>query len=267
MPLLTGRKIIVTRAREQAGELSRRLSELGATVIEFPVIQIVEPLDFAPLDQAIARLTDFDWLIFTSANGVDYFWRRLGDQSLVGIQVCAIGPATAAALQARGVTPDLVPERAVAEGILVSLGEVADKRFLIPTADLAREALSEGLVARGAKVEQVTAYRTVAAPDSLGPDSLSATDLVAQLQHQEIDLITFTSSSTVRNFVARLATATDLPITDLLSEVIIASIGPITAETARESGLVVAIEAPRFTIEGLTESIVDFYTRKLPEKR
>ncbi len=262
---LAGKKIVVTRAREQSGDLQTRLIELGADVIEFPVIQIVEPLDFEPLDRAIDRLADYDWLIFTSVNGVDFFWRRLlvagkTAHDLAGRKLCAIGPATAAALEGHGLKLDLVPGRFVAEGILEEMGEVSGQKFLLPRADIAREALIEGLEARGASVEQVTAYRTIVAPDRLESGEISATELVHLLESGQIDLVSFTSSSTVRNFAARLATATPAPLPQLLSGSQVACIGPITAGTARDSGLVVNLEAPEFTIDGLVEVILDHYS-------
>ena len=263
---LADKTIVVTRAREQAADMIDQLTGLGANVIEFPVIKIVDPLDFGPLDRAVMNLTDFDWVIFTSANAVDYFWRRLG---LVGkdataftftnLKVGAVGPATALTLENYGLKPDFVPHKAVAEGILADLGEVSGQRFLLPQAELARDTLVEGLTARKALVTQVAAYRTVAAPDSLGPDSMTATELAHRLQNGGIELITFTSSSTVNNFASRLATATDIPLPSLTAQTLVACIGPVTATTARELGLTVGLEATRFTVEGLLEAITEHF--------
>jgi uroporphyrinogen III methyltransferase/synthase len=260
---LTGKKIVVTRARQQASTLLARLEALGAQAIEFPVIQIVAPESFEPMDRAIARLDQFDWVIFTSVNGVEYFWQRLealGSTSaaLTHLNVCAIGPATGAALSQRGITPALVPQKFVAEGILADLGQVAGQRFLLPRAELAREALLEGLEAQGAFVQQVVAYRTVVA-DEEGTGSTGAPELVRLFEAGEIDLITFTSSSTVRFFGERLAaiSATALPV--LLSNTVVACIGPITAGTAREMGLTVSLEAPEFTVEHLVQAILGYY--------
>lgn len=261
-PLL-GKKVVVTRARQQASALLARLDALGAQTIAFPVIQIVPPESFAPMDSAITRLNEFDWVIFTSVNGVEYFWQRLEvfhkiASDLSGLKVCAIGPATAAALTQRGVIPALVPQKFVAEGILEDLGRVAGQRFLLPRAELAREALLEGLEAQGAFVEQLIAYRTVVA-DELSSGSFGAAELVKLLEQGQVDLITFTSSSTVRFFAARLAAVSDKPLPRLLSKTLVACIGPITAGTARESGLTVGLEAPEFTVDHLVQAILDYY--------
>ncbi len=257
---LKGRRIVVTRAKEQAGGLLATLEQLGAEAIEFAAIRFVDPESFAPLDDAIARLPEFDWVIFTSVNGVEYFWRRLevakkDSSALAHLKICAIGPATAAAIEERGLKTDLVPPRFVAESILESLGEIAGQRILLPRADIARIALIEGLEARGATAENVVAYRTL--PDDGPPDgSFSTADMVHLLETGQIDLVTFTSSSTVRNFATRLATASPKPLPELLARTVVACIGPITAGTARELGLTVGLEATEFTIEKLVETIV-----------
>ncbi len=261
-PLL-GKKIVVTRARQQANALLARLNALGAETIEFPVIQIVPPESFAPMDNAITRLNEFDWVIFTSVNGVEYFWQRLefshkSVESMSGLKVCAIGPATAAALAQRGVIPTLVPQKFVAEGILEDLGQVAGQRFLLPRAELAREALLEGLEAQGAIVEQLVAYRTVVA-DELASGSFGAAELVKLLEMGQVDLVTFTSSSTVQFFANRLAVVTKETLPRLLSKTLVACIGPITAGTARELGLTVGLEAPEFTVDHLVQAILDYY--------
>ncbi len=259
-PLL-GKTIVVTRAQRQAGSLISRLEESGAKALEFPVIKIVPPESFAAMDNSIARLNSFDWVIFTSVNGVEYFWQRLEvlgktAAAFENLKVCAIGPATADALTRRGVTPALVPQKFVAEGILEDLGGVAGQRFLLPRAELAREALLEGLEAGGATVEQLVAYRTVVA-DAGG--SLDAAQLVKLLEKGRVDLVTFTSSSTVRFFAARLAVVSEKPLPDLLSKTLVACIGPVTAGTARELGLRVGLAAPEFTIDHLVQAIVDYY--------
>lgn len=261
---LQGKTVVVTRAREQADGFVAKLQKLGAVVIEFPVIQFVAPQSFAPLDELIGRLAQFDWLIFTSANGVAFFWERLGvagktTSVLQSVKVCAVGPATADCLREKGVTPDLTPRKFVAEGLLDALGAVAGQKFLLPQADLARETLVTELQARGAIVEQVTAYRTVAATDENSPNFV-ACDMVQWLQAGKIDLITFTSSSTVRNFAARLATASDKPLAQLLFGVAVACIGPITASTARELGLSVAVEPAEFTTQGMLEAMVKYFS-------
>ncbi|HEX2916775.1 MAG TPA: uroporphyrinogen-III synthase [Chloroflexia bacterium] len=263
-PLL-GHRVVVTRAREQASSVVAQLTALGADAIEFPVIKIVDPPTFVPMDRAVARLADFDWVVFTSVNGVDCFWKRLkmagkDARAFAKAKICAIGPATAAALEERSLVPDLIPQRYVAEGILEELKVEPGQKFLLPRADIAREALVEGLQAKGAIVENVIAYSTVAGGEE-GPGSINPAELVKLLNNGEIDAVTFTSSSTVRNFARRLATATDIALPVLLEKTTVACIGPITAGTARELGLTIGLEAPEFTIDGLIKSLVEHFTR------
>lgn len=238
---LRGLRIIVTRAQEQAGELSRRLAELGAEPVEVPAIRIAPVEDAGPLDRAIEGLAAYDWVIFTSQNGVAAFWQRLealglDSRALQGMRVAAIGPATAAALRARGVAPDYMPEEYVAEAILAGVGDVAGRRILLPRADIARRALAEGLRARGAHVDEIAAYRTLPA-DGLLPDLSQA------------DAITFTSSSTVRNFIQ----AAGGP--DALQGLVVVCIGPITAATCRELGITPDVVADEYTIDGLVRAL------------
>ena len=252
---LWGRRVVVTRAREQASALSERLRELGAEPIEYPVIAFAPPEDLGPLDAAIAELDRYDWIIFTSTNGVRYFCERLAatgraPSDLHSIRIGAIGPATAAAVRGAGLQPAFVPDEFVAEAVIAQIGDVAGHRILLPRADIAREALVGGLEAKGAAVDQVVAYRTV-----LGE---SRTDVVRLLRQRAIDAVTFTSSSTVKNFFTRLAES-GLPAGEaraLLAGVTIAAIGPITARTAREYGLQVEIEAEQYTIPGLVDALV-----------
>ncbi|GAC1649105.1 MAG: uroporphyrinogen-III C-methyltransferase [Herpetosiphon sp.] len=253
---LWGKRIIVTRAREQASALSTRLRALGADPIEYPVIAFAPPLDQAPLDAAVDRLQDYDWIIFTSVNGVRFFVERLHAMGrhvteLAGHQIGAIGPATAAEAGRHGIEPTFMPDEFVAEAVIAQIGDVAGRRILLPRADIAREALVTGLTDRGAVVTSVVAYRTI-----LGDSDVPVAE---QLRAGAIDAITFTSSSTVNNFVLKLAaggiTPADLP--QLLAAVTIAAIGPITAQTARAAGLHVDIEAEHYTIDGLVEALVD----------
>ena len=276
---LQGKRILVTRAREQAGALSERLQAVGAIPVEFPVIRIVPPQNWEPLDSALGKLFLADaalqgdgqghpyyaWLIFTSANGVNIFCERLLNlgfhtQNMSGVRVAAIGPATAAALARYGITADLVPGEYVAESVAAAiikdaqrLGEALEgKRILLPRAAEARQVLVTELQQAGATVDEVAAYTTGAAAsdDELGREVLHF------LQNSEIDIITFTSSSTVRNFIQWL---TNCDADELLTrnpQLKIACIGPITSQTARELGLKVDIEAREFTIDGLVEAIV-----------
>ncbi len=252
---LWGKRIVVTRAREQASVLTERLRELGAEPIEYPVIGFAPPEDLRPLDDSVANLGRYDWVIFTSANGVRYFVERLTaarqtSSALRDIRIGAIGPATAAAALAAGLQASFVPDEFVAEAVVAQIGEVAGRRILLPRADIAREALVAGLEAKGAVVDQVVAYRTV-----LGEPGV---DVVRMLRDRAIDVVTFTSSSTVKNFFVRLQESGLLPdeVRRLLDGVTIATIGPITAGTARDYGLKVAIEAEQYTIPGLVAALV-----------
>ncbi len=248
---LKGRRIVVTRAREQAHELSAPLAKLGATTIELPTIRIAQLADTRELDNAIGRLHEFDWAIFTSVNGVRYFWDRLaaikrGASVFEGIQIAAIGSATAAALRERGIHPDYVPDEFVAERVAEGLGDVRGQRILLPRAEIAREALPEMLATVGAQVAEIATYRTLPGqPDAAAQSALE----------RGVDAITFTSSSTVRNFMPLangLAAA-------LSSDVLVACIGPITARAAEECGLRVTVVAQEYTIPGLVEAVVDAF--------
>ncbi|MBI2073924.1 MAG: uroporphyrinogen-III synthase [Gemmatimonadetes bacterium] len=228
---LAGRRIVITRPAADATRLADRLRALGAVPIVAPAIRI-EFTDPPELDRALANLGGYHWIVFTSRSGVEAVFRRTG--SVAGPKVAAIGPATATTLHARGVEPDLVPAEFVAEAILEALGEVRGLRFLLPRADIAREALAEGLERRGAVVHEIAAYRTTEVSTSradLGP----------------VDAVTFTSSSTVRGFLA------GGPVPDGAKVV---CIGPITAQAAREHGLDVAAVAERYTEDGLIAALV-----------
>ncbi len=249
-PLL-GKRVLVTRSREQASVLSERLMELGAEPVEFPVIQIVPADDYTPLDEAIRRLSGYDWIIFTSVNGVKAFIARLKAQgrdirALAGLKIGAIGPATAGELSRYGLNVDYVPEKYVAEAIVAGIGDVEGQRILLPRADIARQMLAVELAKAGAEIDEVVAYRTVLG-DS--PDE----DVKAMLLSGEIDIVTFTSSSTVRNFVTMMG---DEDPAEILKGAMVACIGPITAGTAQELGVKVDVVAEEYTIEGLVRAIV-----------
>jgi len=253
---LFGKRILVTRSREQASGLSRAIEQLGGEPVEFPTIAITAPEDNMPLEQALANLSDYQWLIFTSVNGVIYFFdtlRRLnGDiRDLAGIKICAIGPQTGQALQKMALQVTYIPSEFRAEAIVEGLRDklAAGDRVLLPRADIARKILPEALTTLGAQVDEVTAYRTV-----LGAGD--AEDIRDMLAKGSIDLITFTSSSTVRNFVTLLEAAAP---GQLVGEAKVASIGPITSATARELGLPVHIEAHEYTINGLVQAILTYF--------
>ena len=237
---LFGRKVVVTRAREQASELVDRLHRLGAETVELPAITIDEPGDGgAALRGAALRVGHYDWVIFTSANAVERFCARLHDaRSLAGVRVAAIGPGTAGALRSFGVEPDLVPENFVAES-LIEVFPFGNGEVLLPRAAVAREVLPESLRAKGWRVDVVEAYLTRPAEPSAS----------ALAEAGKADAITFTSSSTVTNFlhVAGL---------DAVPPVVVC-IGPVTAETAREAGLTVDVVAEEHTIDGLVQALVE----------
>lgn len=252
---LFGRRIVITRALAQAGTLAAALEARGAEAWEFPTIEIVPPADPGPLEKAAAEVGSYDWLIFTSANGVKAFLERLfargkDGRSLSGVKIGVIGEATARALREWGLQADLVPEDYRAEGLLAALEgeEMAGKRVLLPRAEVVRPVLARGLRERGAAVDEVVAYRTV-------PPKTQSAALRSLLEDGRVDAITFTSSSTVRNFYAVFGEETP----SLLRGVAVASIGPVTSETARELGLTVSIEASTSTVPGLVEAIVKYF--------
>jgi uroporphyrinogen III methyltransferase/synthase len=256
---LFGKRIVVTRAREQASDFLAMLSALGAECLEFPSIEIVPPENWEALDRSINDLGSYHWLLFTSVNGVKFFFQRLEEQKkdvrdLKGLKVGAIGPKTAGALAARGLNPDFVPAEYRAEAIIEEMGkqELAGTRILLPRAQKAREILPQELERRGARVDVVTAYRTVKPVHDLGA-------VREMLKQGQIDMITFTSSSTVQNFLEMFEPDSGL-LQTWMQQVSVACIGPITADTAREKGLSVAVMPRDYTIEGLTESILDFFS-------
>ena len=252
---LFGQRILVTRSREQASALSRSIERLGGESVEFPTISITEPLDYTPMDEAIGRVSEYQWFIFTSVNGVKYFFNRLRHlgrdiRDLHGARICAIGPQTRKSLHDLALRVDYVPGEYRAEEIVSGLRELIKPgdRVLLPRADIARGALPVGLAALGARVDEVTAYRTVAGRGN-------APLITQMLNDGDIDMITFTSSSTVRNFVELLGPGN---VPELIGRALVACIGPITAQTAHELGLTVHIEAKEYTIDGLLQAILAY---------
>lgn len=237
---LFGKRILVTRAREQASELSRLLREAGAEPIEVPVIRIEQ---VPPAENLILRLQSADWIVFTSANGLPCLLNQLNTlgtdiRALGKAKLAAIGPATAASLQERNLRVDFIPSKFVAESVAEEFPDPIGRRILIARAEEAREVLPEMLRKRGAEVDEIAVYRTVMENGEL-PD-LST-----------IDAITFTSSSTVRNFRVRYP--------DEIAGPVIACIGPITAQTAREAGLQVHVEPKQYTIPALVEALNEYF--------
>lgn len=245
-----GTKVLVTRSRAQASRLSMSLEELGADVWEVPAIEIQDPADgFAEVDKAIENISEYKWIIFTSVNGVDNFFERLSEarldgRALANAKVCAIGSATADELEAWGIIADLVPEKFVAESVIeVMTGKVqSGDKILIPRAKEAREVLPEKLREMGAIVDVITAYETVKA--KVDPEPLKQA-----LSAGDIDIVTFTSSSTVKNLLEIIGDA------KLLKKVKLAAIGPVTADTIRSFGLEPAVVADEYTIPGLVKAI------------
>ena len=249
---LFGRRIVVTRARPQISGLTAAFERLGADVIEMPTIRIEAPEDPGPLQRSVTELDAFDWIIFTSANGVDAFFSaleraRLDSRALGSLKLCTIGPATAERLNCFGLQSDLQPEKFISTEIVNELASQEDPsgmRILCPRADIAPPAMVDALTARGALVREVTAYRTV-------PDGSGAEEVAALLAKNEIDWITFTSSSTVKNFFDVMKSETPR-----LDEVGLVSIGPATSTTLGQFGFIPTVEAEPYTIEGLVDAIV-----------
>jgi uroporphyrinogen III methyltransferase/synthase len=245
---LFGRSVVVTRAREQASELRARLEELGAEVLELPAIEIT------PLEFTVPDLGTYEWLVFTSANGVRAFFDEglaaagLDARALAGVRIAVIGPGTARELATRGLRADLVPERFVAESLLDAFPPPSrpDARVLLARADVARDVLPAGLGARGYTVDVLPVYRTVPAT----PDPA----ILARVAEGPVDAVTFTSSSTVDNFVAALPA---LP----QPQPLVVSIGPVTSARAQQHGLHVDAEAEEHTIDGLVTTLLTHFTR------
>lgn len=255
---LFGKRVLVTRAREQAGELSSLLAERGAEPVECPTIQIVPPANWTELDGAIADLSRYQWLVFTSVNGVKPFMDRLRRNGLdgraaAGLRLCCIGPRTTEALAAYGLRADVVPSEYQAEGLIEAMKAIGVKgqRVLIARAAVAREILPEQLRELGADVQVVTAYRTVL-------PEVETERMKDLLQKQALHVLTFASSSTVRNF-SRLFDSKE-EMRRLTGGAVVACIGPITAKTAAEEGLPVTITAAENTIPALVEAIVQYYS-------
>jgi uroporphyrinogen-III synthase len=245
---LEGKRIVVTRPRERAGRLYEELIERGAHAILMPTIEVVPMGDYARLDEAIGALKRYDWLVLTSTYGVQVFWERvvrLGlDPRTLGVSIAAIGPATSATLRSRGFTVHYVPDEFVAERILDGLGDIAGKHFLLPLAEIARKTLRDELQALGGVVDEIPVYRTV--PAHITPEALREL-------REGVDAVTFTSSSTVRNFHE----VTGGPPNGAG----IICIGPITARTAEELGYRVDLVAEDYSTDGLLTALEDYFSR------
>ncbi len=258
---LFGKKIVVSRARAQASAFSERLEALGAETIEFPAIKIEPPEDYGPLDRALGSINQYHWVIFTSENGVKYFFSRLREKdldirSMKKARICAIGPKTKEALSDKGLKVDFIPPQYRAEAVVdqIKTEIKAGEKVLLPRADLARPILAQALEELGALVDNISCYSTVRG-------DADAKLLKELLTEKEVDMITFTSSSTVNNLVAMLGREAK----DLLNGVDLAAIGPITAATAQEKDLTIAVEAEEYTIEGLVEAIKVYFNHQTSE--
>jgi len=245
---LAGKNVLITRPRAQAAQLRRILTDLGATVLEAPVIRTIDPPDWEPVDQALKEIASYDWLVFTSANGVEAAAGRLDSLGISPGRIAAVGTATAAAVEHRFQRPaDLIPKQAVGRALgeeLVRDHDIRNKRLLLLRADIASQGLPEMLRQAGAVVTDIAAYQTQPA-DTLPEQA------VESLRAGAVDWITFTSASTVRSMVRLLADEADL-----LSRVNIASIGPITSAAVRDLGFGVAAEADPSDVPGLADAIV-----------
>jgi uroporphyrinogen III methyltransferase/synthase len=254
---LFGKRIVLTRPQKQAKEFSQLLAAYGAEPVEIPTIQIVPPASWQAIDAAVTRLGIYHWLIFTSVNGVRPFMERLhvagkDARALANLRLCAIGPRTAQELGTYGLTPDVVPTQYQAEGVIAALAHagVRGSHILIPRAEVAREILPEQLRELGATVDVIPVYRTIAPAVDVAP-------LTKQFYDGQVAAVTFTSSSTVRNFVEVFG-GRDAVI-PLVARVVIACIGPITARTAEEYGLTVTVMPAENTVPALAEAIVKHF--------
>ena len=255
---LKGLTILVTRPEESIEALAEPLRAFGAEVIELPTIRFEPPKNFALVDEALKRLSnhEYQWCIFTSVNGVRFLWNRLSELKYEntiwqGVQLAAIGPATAQAIEENGLVVHVVPEVIVAEEIANKMGHVYGQRILLPRADIARKALPKILRGSGAIVDEVAVYRTL--PVEI--DKIQSTKIKNMLGRHEIDVVTFTSSSTVRGFINLMMNA-GLSKSQIQSAKI-ACIGPITEETARELGLSASFVAREHTISGLIQTLIE----------
>ena len=256
---LFGRRVAVTRAQNQSGEMVSLLQDLGAEILEAPTIEIAAPADWAPVDRAIEMLETFDWVVFSSANGVAQFLDRVRSVGrdpgiLNGVSVAAVGPATAEKVVSCGGHVDLCPDRRLAEGMVEAFaaqGDIPGKRFLIPRPETARSTLSEGLRKMGGQVQEVVVYRTVC------PRGLPA-EVLDRLVGGKVDLVSFTSASTAKNFAGLLGSER---LETVRRQVVAACIGPETARAACEMGFRVVAEPDQdeISIPGLVRAIVTYF--------
>jgi uroporphyrinogen III methyltransferase / synthase len=256
---LFGKRIVVTRPRTQASRFADLLEQQGAEVVLCPTIETMPLASYEQLDTALDALASYTWLIFTSVNGVRYFFDRLRERrqdirTLGSIKIAAIGPETARTIEALHLRVDCVPEEYRAEGLIAALGDVHDQRILLPRAAEARAILPQELRASGAHVDEIAVYRTIL------PQGTRVNELRTLFLQGKIDLVTFTSSSTVRNFVALFP---EVDMKALVGTTRIGCIGPITADTARGYGLEVTIQPDSYMIPAFTEAIVEYFKQAI----
>ncbi|NJK48433.1 uroporphyrinogen-III C-methyltransferase [Candidatus Gracilibacteria bacterium] len=254
---LSGKTVLVTRSAEQSSNFTNLLQQQGATVVEMPALEIRSPSSWEGLDNAIARLGAFNWLILTSANGVEYFFRRLESRgldtrSLAGIKIAVVGKKTAAFLKQYGLKPDFIPPDFVADSLVENFPEtIENTTILFPRVETGgREVLVKELTEKGAKVIEVAAYQSVC-PDEIAPEAWKA------IEYKKVNIITFASSKTVRNFHQLLGKVTQ-KMDELLKDICIASIGPQTSKDCYELLGRVDVEAREYTLEGLTNAIIQW---------
>ncbi len=257
---LFGKRILITRGREQSRKMAAGISDQAGEAVLFPTISFMPPTDYAPLDKAIQNIGTYDWVIFTSVNGVEKFFQRFFEvqddiRKMAGPRIGAIGPVTAAEIRKRGLKVDLLAREFVAEGVLESFSkeQVTGKRFLIPRAENAREILPEGLAKMGGIVDVVAVYRTGF------PEKADIAEIKAMLAEKKLNAITFTSSSTVTHFVEMMGADN---LGTILDGVVIASIGPVTSSTIKEQGLSVHVEASVYTVDGLVKALAEYFRQQ-----
>ena len=238
---LDGKRIVVTRAREQAEEFSKKLRALGAVPIVWPLIEIAPPEDCAPLDEAIQHIAEYDWVVFSSVNGVKYFFERASHQPLPLPRIAAVGVKTAEALQQRGLRGAVVPAEFLASYLMSALGDVRDQKILLVRPDIAPPDLMLALREHGARVDEVTAYRTV------------PVQYERPIALDKVDVVTLASASAAKNFAAQLR---GQPVDE---SVCVACIGLSTSKAAREAGLRVDVEALTHTLDGLIAALVEYF--------
>lgn len=258
---LFGKRVMITRSRSQASELARLIEETGGEAYEFPVIHLAPPRDWRAVDAAVHTLEQYDWIVFTSVNGVEFFFDRMRELAVdirrIRGKIAAVGTATEEALRARGLLADLVPKQYVGEALFEELQPFVGtgQKILLPRADIARKAVPDALREIGCAVTEIDVYENL-------PVAEHREEAVQMLKDGDIDILTFTSSSTVKNFV-RLMEGENLQT--LLGGVIVASIGPVTTDTAEKMGLQVDITAATHTISGLVEALADYHTARKGE--